>query len=72
VNKLVSSLIDEIYQECEDSYKRTGRIPNVKGVVVKTLNDLGFQLHGQRSEIEIAVRNSIQESLLKAKIKNKS
>ena len=64
--------MNEIYQECEDSYQKTGRIPNVKTVVTKTLNDLGFQLHGQRPEIEDAVRNSVQESLLKAKLKKKS
>ena len=72
MDKLISRLIDEIYQECEESYKKTGRIPNVKAVVVKALDDLGFQLHGQRSEIETAVRNSVQESLLKAKLKKKN
>lgn len=72
MDRLISRLIDEIYQECEDTYKKTGRIPNVKAVVAKALNDLGFQLHGQRSEIETAVRNSVQESLLKAKLKKKN
>ena len=69
MDKLICSLINEIHQECEESYQKTGRIPNVKMVVVKTLNDLGFQLHGQRPEIETAVRNSVQESILKAKLK---
>ena len=69
MDKLICSLINEIHQECEESYQKTGRIPNVKKVVEKTLNDLGLQLHGQRPEIEIAVRNSVQESILKAKLK---
>jgi hypothetical protein len=72
MDKLISRLIDEIYQECEESYQQTGRIPNVKAVVAKALDDLGFQLHGQRPEIETSVRNSVQESLLKAKLKKKS
>ena len=69
MDKLICSLINEIHQECEESYQKTGQIPNVKMVVIKTLNDLGFQLHGQRPEIETAVRNSVQESILKAKLK---
>jgi hypothetical protein len=72
VDKLISRLIDEIYKECENSYQQTGRIPNVKEVVAEALDGLGFQLHGQRPEIEDAVRNSVQESLLKAKLKKKS
>jgi hypothetical protein len=72
VDKLISRLISEIYLECEESYQKTGRIPNIKVMVAKALDDLGFQLNGQRPEIELAVRNSVQESLLKARIKKKS
>lgn len=72
MDRLISRLIDEIYQECEESYQKTGRIPNVKAVVSQALNDLGFQLHGQRAEIETSVRNSVQESLLQSKLKKKS